>query len=403
MALTNSWPGVNAAATTTDARKDLAGLIETDSTGAARAGVFPSHTNALVSARTDMNLDIGIFQAAAVQFGGPVLLANDAVAQLPSPLVSPGAGTNFYVVYAKQNESTAPGTDANNNKVLGTVLSTTSFALARSGGTRMDASGTGLPTGAIELATVQMPTAKTATNQSGVVITQTYQFTAAEGGVVVVRNATELAAWTPADGALAYNLATQCRHRRVGGAWVRDSDNLVTPGAVTGGTIGADGATVSFSGVGSVSFDSIFTNSPEDYLVVLEVDSQTAGAYHRMRLRAAGTDISSASYAEFSQIDRSLTLTTGTTDKEYSLQKTSFLICYSDSSSLGRASADVRISGPARTGHSWTPMRAHGVGQDRGVFTSGGARVGTICDGFTIFVDSGTFSGRVRVYALPGV
>jgi hypothetical protein len=143
MALTNAWPGVSGAATTTDARKDLAALVEADTSGNARAGIFPSHLNPIVIARSDMNVDIGIFQGAAVQFGGPILFGNDAVAQLPSVLVSPASGSNFYVVYAKQNESTAPGSDANNNRVLGTVLSTTSFALARSGGTRMDASGDG--------------------------------------------------------------------------------------------------------------------------------------------------------------------------------------------------------------------------------------------------------------------
>lgn len=198
MALTNSWPGVNGAATTTDARKALAGLIETDAAGAVRSGVFPSSTSAIVTARADMNVDIAVFQGVANQFGGPILIANDGVAQLPSVLVSPGAGTNYYVVYAKQNESTAPGTDASNTKVFGAQLSTTSFAAARAA----------LPTGALELATVQMPTGKTATNNAGVTITQTFQYTAAEGGVVWLRNSTEQAAWTPADGSLGWRMDT---------------------------------------------------------------------------------------------------------------------------------------------------------------------------------------------------
>jgi len=220
MALSYSFPGPTGLATTTDGRKAIAGLIVQDASGNTRAGIFPTHTNPLVTATATMNVDIAVFEGAAVQFGGAILFSNDGVAQLPSVLVSPGAGTNYYVVYAKINESTSPGTDANNNRVLGTVLSTSSFATARASGTRMDGSGTGLPTGAVELATVQMPTGKTATNQAGVTITPSFLYTAAAGGVVWVRNSTELAAWTPADGALAFQLDTLVHSRRVSGAWV---------------------------------------------------------------------------------------------------------------------------------------------------------------------------------------
>ena len=210
MALTYSWPGPTGLTTTTDARKNLAALVETNSAGVVRSGVFPSHANPLVTARADMNVDVQQFNGVTVQFGGPVLLANDGVAQLPSVLVSPASGNNFYVVYAKQNESVSPGTDANNNRLFGVTLSTSSFAAARAL----------LPAGALELATVQVPSAKTATNQSGVVITPTFLYTAAEGGVVWARNATELAAWTPADGALAYQIDTSQSFQRQGGAWL---------------------------------------------------------------------------------------------------------------------------------------------------------------------------------------
>lgn len=218
MALTPSWPGVTGLATTTDARKAIAGLIARNTSGVARSGILPAHANALVTARADMNVDIAAFAAVGVQFGGPVLFTNDGVAQLPSALVSPGSGTNYYVVYAKQNESTAPGTDANNNRVFGAQLSTTSFAVARSA----------LPVGAVELGTVEMPTGKTATNQGGVIITATYQLTALTGAVVGVRSSTELTAWTPADGSLAYRLDDTITYKRVGGAWKPwDSDWII--------------------------------------------------------------------------------------------------------------------------------------------------------------------------------
>lgn len=216
MTLTNSWPGVGNAATTTDARKNLAGLIETDASGVVRTGIFASSVSALVTARADLNVDIQAFQGVANQFGGPVLLANDGVIQLPSALVSPASGTNYYVVYAKQNESTAPGTDANNNRIVGVTLSTASVAAARGF----------LPQGAIELASVTLPSGKTATNQSGVTISATYQITAAEGGTVLVRNAADLSGWAPADGATAYQLDTQTFYVRRAGYWVAGSPSI---------------------------------------------------------------------------------------------------------------------------------------------------------------------------------
>lgn len=241
MALQPSWPGVTGLASTTAVRKDLAGLIETDTSGVARAGVFPAHLNALVTARSDMNVDIAAFQAAAVQFGGPVLISNDGTIQLPSVLVSPASGTNYYVVYVKQNESTSPGTDANNNVVAGVTLSTVSFAAARGA----------LPTGALEFATVQMPSGKTATNASGVTITPTFQYTAAEGGVVLLRNQTEQDAWGPAEGAVAYRIDADWTLQRINGVWkVVGGVTPYADGAVATATIGgAAWITLALTGV----------------------------------------------------------------------------------------------------------------------------------------------------------
>ncbi|AXA97579.1 hypothetical protein [Microbacterium sp. PM5] len=259
MTLQPSWPGVTGLTSTTAARKDLAGLIETDTTGTVRAGVFPAHLNALVSARADLNVDIAAFQAAAVQFGGPVLLSNDGTIQLPSPLVSPTSGTNYYVIYVKQNESTSPGTDASNTTIVGAALSTSSFAAARSS----------LPAGALELATVQMPANKTATNASGVTITQTFQYTSAEGGTVCVRNSAELAAWTPADGATAYQIDAGLTWSRRAGSWVNTTPTFsgvlfgpaLPAGAVLIEKMGVTGlVATNGSGDASIAYPTAFPN-----------------------------------------------------------------------------------------------------------------------------------------------
>ncbi|GLU88960.1 hypothetical protein [Agromyces sp. NBRC 114283] len=275
MAQTYSYPGPTGLTTTTDARKNFAGLIATSTGGVARAGIFPSHANALVTSRSDLNVNIAAFTGCAVQFGGPILLANDGTVQLPSPLVSPVSGTNYYVVYVKQNESASPGTDGNTNRILGTTLSTSSLTAARAL----------LPTGALELATVEMPTGKTATNQSGVVITQTHQYTATQGAVVWLRNATEQGAWSPADGSVAFRLDTQTMMLRSGGSWglVNTGLNLITAS--------------SFSAVSQVLLDGVFSSAFDNYLIEFD---ESAGSSHNLKaeLRVGGSSRTASYWAQ---------------------------------------------------------------------------------------------------------
>lgn len=274
MAQTYSYPGPTGLTTTTDARKNFAGLIATSTSGVARAGIFPSHANALVTSRSDLNVNIAAFTGCAVQFGGPILLANDGTVQLPTALVSPVSGTNYYIVYVKQNESASPATDGNTNRVLGTTLSTASLTAARAL----------LPTGALELATVEMPTGKTATNQSGVVITQTHQYTATQGGVVWLRNATEQAAWSPADGSVAFRLDTQTMMLRSGGSWglVNTGPNLIT--------------SQSFTSSSQVTLDGVFSAAFTHYVIHLSIDN-TVTANITARLRSAGAAKTTSYYA----------------------------------------------------------------------------------------------------------
>jgi hypothetical protein len=194
-----------------------------------------------------MNLDIAAFTGAGVQFGGPVLIANDGTLQLSSVLVSPASGTNYYVVYVKQNESTSPGTDASNLPVRGVVLSTTSFAVARAT----------LPTGAVELATVQVPSGVVTTNAGGVTITQTFQYTAAEGGVVYLRDSTQETGWSPADGSVAYRIDLAAFRYRIGGQW-RASKTFsllsewhvnVAAGSAGGAALGPSGSALAIAAV----------------------------------------------------------------------------------------------------------------------------------------------------------
>jgi hypothetical protein len=171
-----------------------------------------------------MQVDVAAFEAVASQFGGAILIANDAVAQVVIA-VAPASNSRIDVVYVKQNENAAPATDPDNTLQLAAVTGVASASPVKPA----------IPGGAVELATVLVPAGKTATNQSGVVITQTFQYTAASGGVMMCRNQTELQAWAPMDGSLAWSTADQILYTRVGGAWVNSLASALNIQALTPG------------------------------------------------------------------------------------------------------------------------------------------------------------------------
>lgn len=181
MPMVRSFPGPTGVTTTTDARKDFAGLVYRTTTGAARPGLFPISTaTAYVNKRADMKLDVLAFTGVAVQYGGPILVSNDGTDQVTIQ-PAPGANSRLDVVYAKQNESAAPGTDADNTAFLGVATGVASASPAKPA----------IPNGALELATLLVPAGAVNTSSAGVVLTGTHQWTTTTGGQLWVRDATE--------------------------------------------------------------------------------------------------------------------------------------------------------------------------------------------------------------------
>ena len=181
MALTDSFPGVSGAVDSTELRKNLAGLIIRDTAGVPRAGIFPRHANALVTARADMALDVAAFEGVSIRGGGPLFMANDGVAQSPALATAPTSNSRIDVLYFKQNENGYGGfADGVNTPVFGVATGTAAASPTKPSIASI--------AGATELATITIPSTATATNSSGVVITQTFQYTATTGGVVLVRS-----------------------------------------------------------------------------------------------------------------------------------------------------------------------------------------------------------------------
>ena len=217
MAILDGFPAASGTVDSTELRKGLAGLIIRDASGNARAGVFPRHANALVTSMASMNVSVAAFEGVAVRGGGPIFMANDGAVSVPIG-AAPASNSRIAVVYFKQNESAAPYSDANDLPVLAVVAGTAAPAPVKPA----------LPAGAVELATVLVPAGVAATNAGGVVITQTFLYTTTSGGAVWLRSAIEMAAWSPAAGALAYRIDDGRVYVRRGGAWT------VEPGTVLG-------------------------------------------------------------------------------------------------------------------------------------------------------------------------
>lgn len=214
MALIKSFPApTGQPISSVDSRKDLAGLVVRSTAGVPRAGILPRHTNALVTARASMGVDVAAFEAVLVRNNLPAFAANDGTTVVPIG-AAPTANSRYDIVYAKQNESEAPFSDANNNPVLGYV----SGAAAPS--PNLAAAIALVPAGGLPLAAVLVPSGAETTQAGGVQITQLFTYSALTGGAIWVRSKTEVGALGVfADGQLATDLSTSITYRCVGGAW----------------------------------------------------------------------------------------------------------------------------------------------------------------------------------------
>ena len=219
-----------------DTRYLFSGLFVCNSDGSPRSGVLsPVGTN-LVTATATMNVSVNRFHGTGVRDGGNILLANDGAANVLLD-AAPGANSRIDVVYAKQNDASATVTvpDGDNTPVLTFVKGTAGAVPVKPA----------LPVGAVELATVLIPSGATATNSGGVIITQTAAFTAAAGGVVTFRTKTALDLWTTAQkDQQTVVLADSSRWRWSGSAWASLGASGWTTWATapTGITVGAGGS-----------------------------------------------------------------------------------------------------------------------------------------------------------------
>jgi hypothetical protein len=206
----DGFPAQSAVVDPVELRKDLAGLIIRTAAGVARQGIFPRTTTSIVTSLASMNVAVAAFEGIAVRGGGPVFLANDGSINV-AIAAAPVSNSRIDVVYFRQKEDGYGGfADGSNGAEIAVVTGIAAASPVKPA----------LPTGAVELATVLVPAGVATTNAGGVVITQTYAFTALTGSPIWVRNSTELAALTGfAAATKAYRLDNAVTYQYDGAAW----------------------------------------------------------------------------------------------------------------------------------------------------------------------------------------
>lgn len=252
MALNYSFPGPSGLADSIALRKDLAGIVVRDSAGVVRGGVFPRHAGALITARSDMRVNVLPFEGITVRSGGPLFIANDGSMVSPALATAPTSNARIDLIYFKQNESALA--DADNLPFIGVVTGTAAADPQKPALTVV---------GAEELGTVYIPSTATATNSSGVVFTPTHRFTAAAGGTLLFRTPAERDAFAGAPGQHGYALSDSTVEVYSSAGWATAND------FVRGGTLSA---TTSAGGDLTITFPVPF---PTACLSAIAVDSNT--------------------------------------------------------------------------------------------------------------------------------
>jgi hypothetical protein len=233
MTLTRSFIR-NAPTTPLDARlMNMAGLVQ-NADGSPRVGVLGSATLGvgLVTALATMNVAVAAaeFATSKSKADGVAIFTNDGTVNV-AITAAPASNSRIDVIWVKHNDDTTG--DANALPVFGVTAGVAAASPTKPA----------IPTGALELATLRVYAGTTAANGGANTLVETFAMTAARGGVVALRNATELAAWTnPGEGQNVHLLDTEVNYRRENGAWVCKSRALVSAVTAVAQSI-ANGAT----------------------------------------------------------------------------------------------------------------------------------------------------------------
>jgi hypothetical protein len=166
---------------------------------------------------------------------------------------------------------------------------------------------------------------------------------------------------------------------------------LITPTSIasSGGSSSASGGEVTFTGVSSISLNGVFTSASANYRVVVDYSISASNTF-LMRLRASGSDDTSASYnSQQNYAQASVAATQQVASSSWQLH-----------SAIGSgASMNVLdVVAPNLSANTRLVFMGY-VPTASATWGSGNFGATTQFDGFTIYPGAGTITGIVRVYA----
>lgn len=168
---------------------------------------------------------------------------------------------------------------------------------------------------------------------------------------------------------------------------------LVTPSTIanSGGSASTSGGQVTFTGVSSISLNGVFSSTYDTYLVVLR-GTISADNPIQFRLRAAGTDNSSANYYfQFLQASAA-TVAAGRFSMNSSHQLGNF-------DAAADYAVEMTVSTPAAAAYTIIKSDSSHQAEFTGIEIYRGLHnLATAYDGFTLYPTGGTITGKARVY-----
>lgn len=203
----------NAAKTPLDQRLADMALVVADVAGNPRTGVMGGANPSIVTSQPNMTVAVAAaeFVTSKGKADGVMIFTNDGTVTVPIS-AAPVANSRISVVWVKHND------DTTGDGAAFPVFGTTDGAAAAV------PDKPAIPSGALELATVAIAAGTTATNANSSIVSNTYQMTAARGGVVSVRSTTEREAITnPVEGQLAYVRSIDAMYEWLAPGWVHVS------------------------------------------------------------------------------------------------------------------------------------------------------------------------------------
>lgn len=174
---------------------------------------------------------------------------------------------------------------------------------------------------------------------------------------------------------------------------------MVIPTSATNGSVGANGV-VTFSGVSSVSLNGCFTSSFENYKVMWKINSHSSLEPEiRMRFRTSGTDNSTSAYSYAVIYAVRAPSSTGAASTIGAYNTTDMFmnqVYYSITPSV----AEINVYSPYAS-EKTNLFASVSTASTGGIFVSSHSAVfnaTTQFDGFSIYPNSGSFGGTIRVY-----